>query len=191
MKENISHYDLCRLTAERYFKTLRADVALWEYKTMTCSEEPDVLIFKSAFTSLYEIKVSRSDFLADKKKSCRVKYRVMNYNLRTVKINDDRVNIRTHSVYGGSLECFYQEEPHLGTRRYFVCPSGMIDPKEAPQNWGLIWFKNGRFSVKKKSGKHRKNIHAEMNLLTHAFRKKTGPDSCNVIVNSFNKRDFT
>ena len=185
LMDKISHYDLCRATAERYFKALRADVALWEYKTMMISEEPDVLIYKASVTTLYEIKVSRSDFLADKKKECRVKYKSLVHTwIRSSEIPGVK---KLESKHYPSTR-FMVEAPHIGEKRYYVCPAGMIDAKEVPQNWGLIWYKNGRFSVKKSSEKHRHNIHWEMSLLSHAFRKKTGPDECNVIVNSFESR---
>lgn len=185
--EGITHYDLCRLTAERFFKTLRADVALWEYKAMVFNEEPDVLIFKGGFTSLYEIKVSRSDFKADAKKDCRVKYRVPSYYYKAM-LGKLKFDVKTSTGFSGNVEQYYTEAPHLGSKRYFVCPAGLIDTKEVPENWGLIWFKNGRFSHKKPSGTHKKNIHGEMKLLTHAFRKRTGLVDCNVIVNSFEDR---
>ncbi|PHJ52793.1 hypothetical protein VF14_18295 [Nostoc linckia z18] len=32
----------------------------------------------------------------------------------------------------------------LGNYRYFMCPWGMVDAKELPPKWGLLWIKNGR-----------------------------------------------
>lgn len=63
----MNHTDLCKRTAERFVKTM----AIYE-STMLACEKPDVLNFDSSGnTELYEIKMSRSDFLADKSKYCR------------------------------------------------------------------------------------------------------------------------
>lgn len=63
----MTHTELCKKTAERFVKTM----AIYE-STMLLSEKPDVLNFDSSGrTWLYEIKMSRSDFLADRKKYCR------------------------------------------------------------------------------------------------------------------------
>lgn len=62
-----THSDLCKRTAERFVKTM----AIYE-STMLSYEKPDVLNFDSSGNSwLYEIKMSRSDFLADKNKYAR------------------------------------------------------------------------------------------------------------------------
>ena len=64
----MTHTELCKLTAERFVKTM----ALYEV-TMLGMERPDVLNFDSSgFAELYEIKMSRSDFLADRTKEARI-----------------------------------------------------------------------------------------------------------------------
>lgn len=63
----MTHTELCKKTAERFVKTM----AIYE-STMLGFEQPDVLNFDSSGnTWLYEIKMSRSDFLADRSKLCR------------------------------------------------------------------------------------------------------------------------
>ncbi len=62
----MSHSELCRLTAEKFVKSF----ALYEVKGRR--ENPDVITWNSSGTStVFEIKMSRSDFLADFKKKCR------------------------------------------------------------------------------------------------------------------------
>ena len=62
----MNHTDLCRLTAEKFVKTF----ALYEVRGRW--ENPDVITFNSCGKSwVYEIKMSRSDFISDFKKNCR------------------------------------------------------------------------------------------------------------------------
>ena len=63
----MTHTELCKKTAERFVKSM----AIYE-STFSVCEKPDVLNFDSSgFTQLFEIKMSRSDFLADRKKYAR------------------------------------------------------------------------------------------------------------------------
>lgn len=65
----MTHFELCKITAQRFAND--KTMALYEV-TMLGIERPDVLVFdSSAHTDLYEIKMSRSDFLADKYKLAR------------------------------------------------------------------------------------------------------------------------
>lgn len=62
----MTHEELCEATARKYVQTF----ALWEVKGKW--ENPDVITWNSSGRStVYEIKMSRSDFLADFKKKCR------------------------------------------------------------------------------------------------------------------------
>lgn len=64
----MTHFELCKKTAERFVSS----VALFEVSMVGIPEKPDVLDFNSSGRStLYEIKMSRSDFLADRKKYSR------------------------------------------------------------------------------------------------------------------------
>lgn len=63
----MTHKELCYETAKRFVKTM----AIYE-STCSMREKPDVLNFNSnASTDMYEIKMSRSDFLRDKDKLAR------------------------------------------------------------------------------------------------------------------------
>ena len=62
----MTHIELCKLTAEKFCKA----VAIYEVKAQ--SENPDVITWNTGGLSIvFEIKMSRSDFLADFKKKCR------------------------------------------------------------------------------------------------------------------------
>jgi hypothetical protein len=71
MKEIISHRELC-LIGSKYMKN--HGIMKWQKPTyVVCElervgESPDIFGFGLACTQLIEVKVSRSDFLADKKK---------------------------------------------------------------------------------------------------------------------------
>lgn len=68
----MTHTELCRLTAERFVKMF----AIYEVKIQGLSELPDVITWDGGWkTTVYEIKMSRSDFLADFKKKCRQEQR--------------------------------------------------------------------------------------------------------------------
>ena len=64
----MTHFELCKKTAERFVSS----VALFEVSMLGIPERLDVLDFNSSGRStLFEIKMSRSDFLADRKKYSR------------------------------------------------------------------------------------------------------------------------
>lgn len=143
----ISHSDLCHLVAKKFLK----DVALIEYKCTLVNEEPDVLVFDSySRTTLYEIKTSRDDYWKDWVKPHRIYYKTFYNNNKMV------VETLKHS---------------LGANRYYVCPSNLIQIEELPLGWGLIWYKNNRFYLKRKSElfKHDKGLEAR--LLINALKR--------------------
>ncbi|TET97711.1 MAG: adenylosuccinate synthase [Candidatus Stahlbacteria bacterium] len=161
----MTHYDLCKLTAERFVK--KAQIALYEYKSGSY-EEPDVLTFNYNVSTLYEIKMSRSDFKADKMKECRTKWKPKGY--WNFKNNPNLIKFDAfYKQYWPEL--YYIEAPHLGKYRYYVCPSGLLKPEEIPEGWGLYWVKNGRFYKKKASKSFKRNLFAENNILVHALRR--------------------
>lgn len=73
----MTHSELCKATAERFIKN--GMLALYEYQSYATSEFPDVLVVGNGWTTLYEIKTSRSDFLADAKKDARKKWSPKGY----------------------------------------------------------------------------------------------------------------
>ena len=138
----MTHSDLCRLTAQRFVKMF----AIYETKIQGLPELPDVITWDGGWsTTVYEIKMSRADFLADFKKKCR------------------------------------QAERQCGDARYFICYGDFIKPEELPISWGLYWYIEGKFILKRKSCDQcwepyhhpdmvkydRKAWHLETRILTH------------------------
>jgi hypothetical protein len=175
---NMTHYELCKKTAERFSKD--ANVTLFEYQSYSTSEFPDVLCL-GASTTLFEIKMSRQDFKNDVKKDCRIKYKIK-YGLGVRWGDSERERKVLWTKYG--ITELIQEAPHLGKRRYYVCPSGLIQPEEVENGWGLYWF-GGKFSKKRESKIFRNNLYQEIMILQHAFRKYAGGKGENIIIRNY------
>lgn len=175
----MTHFELCRKTAEWAMKKFRGRLCLYEYQSFATDEYPDVLLFND-ITTLFEIKMSKSDFLADAKKDSRIKYK----------------NRWRYTQYRGSTgnefktlvpELYYVEEPHLGKKRYYVCPKGIIQPEEIPKGWGLYWVSGNKFYKKVESKHFQRDIHDELNIALHAFRKyvHSHPKKVNILIQQF------
>ena len=164
----LTHAELCHLTARRFGK--KALITLVEYQSYVTGEFPDVLVFNGV-TTLFEIKTSRSDFLSDAKKDCRIKWapKVNSYlSKRGLSGYNKDVYLQ---IRAERPELYYRECPHMGRSRYYVCEWGLIHVDELPKGWGLYWVKGKRFYQQKKSGKFKRDINAEIIILAHAFRK--------------------
>ena len=163
-RDVMTHFELCKLTAERFIKDIGNNIALYEYSSFVSGEQPDVLIYGNT-TILFEIKMSKLDFLHDKQKEARIKYKVR-YGMRR--------DLETRNMYYRSIkiEKRWNEKPHLGYKRFYVCPWGMIQSNELENTgWGLYWLRGKRFFKQKESKNFVRNIHNENRLLSHAFRK--------------------
>jgi len=185
-KINITHTELCMAVAKRYNKK----VALYEYKSTASSEEPDVLIFDFSQTFLFEIKVSLTDFKKDQKKAARKKYRMSwHVDFWHQRFMDDKMNPEVKRQYCRIVrdhpELIYIQQDHLGNRRYYVCPWGLIPVELVPEGWGLLYYKNGKFYEKKASGKFRSNLRVENDLIVHALRRYASGDSTGILVNTY------
>lgn len=164
--ENISHYDLCKLTAKRFL--MESEIVLYEYQSWACGEFPDVLCFNGWVTKLFEIKIDYQDFKKDKLKDCRreidikcwpsFRFKYYGKQVKSIIFDDSR------------MDELIKEAPHLGRQRYYVCPKDLIQPEETG-DWGLYWYYNNKFYKRKKSKQFKNAIHQEMNILSHAFRK--------------------
>jgi hypothetical protein len=172
----LNHYELCKVTAERFFKN--SDVVLYEYNCMRSNEMPDVLCYKNGYTELYEIKVSVANFKADAKKDCRVKYKTEYWPTWKT------INGMKKPGYVFKAKPVNIEKPHLGKKRYYVCPAGMIQPEEV-ERWGLYWVKNGRFYKKKESEIFVRNIFLELTLLSHALRQYAAGIDKNILIKPY------
>jgi len=185
-QETITHKDLCIATAKRFNKKF----ALYEYKSTASDEEPDVLVFDMGGTVLFEIKVSLADFKKDQKKDARKKYK-MNWHIEFwhQRYIEDKMNPQVKRQYCRMVkehpELIYIENKHLGNKRYYVCPWGLIPVEKLPEGWGLLYYKKGKFFLKKESAKFRSNLRTENNLAIHALRRFASGDSTGIMVNTY------
>jgi hypothetical protein len=174
----VTHFELCELTAKRFLKDSK--VVLFEYQSIATMEYPDVLCFGNT-TVLFEIKVDYQDFKKDDKKECRSKYEIKYFpHFSNLPKKFEKINWKAHG-----MEEFIKEAPHLGRYRYYVCPAGLILPHEVRNGWGLYWYQNNKFYLKKDSKRFRNNMHGEMRLLSHAFRKYASGCGDNILVKEY------
>lgn len=182
----ISHFDLCKLTAEKFLK--QSKIILYEYQSVAVNEFPDVLRFKNGNTFLYEIKVTKQDFKKDAQKECRQEKKIKFFpEYRWDKKN---IVIKTKFTQKYDIREFIIEKPHLGNERYYVCPSGLIQPDEIQNGWGLYWYNGKTLRMKKESKSFRANKHAELRILEHAFRKYYSGNGNNILVNGYELSPF-
>jgi hypothetical protein len=176
----LKHYDLCKIVAQHFLK--KNKIALFEYQGIIFSEFPDVLCFNSGYSTLFEIKVGRQDFLKDKNKKCRIEQKVK-YFPRFSRNSLNKIN----GINWGELrmEEFIQEMPHLGRHRYYVCPNNLINPDEINNGWGLYWYNGNRFRKKKESKNFKVNMHEELIIMEHAFRKYYCEAPKNILINGY------
>jgi len=173
----MKHFELCKLTAERFIK--KSDIAFYEYQIMGAVEHPDVLTFKNSYSTLFEIKVNYTDFLKDKNKICRIKY-TCNYFLR-MKGEHDKIYWENRG-----LKEFIKEKPHLGRKRFYVCVKGLIQPEEVG-SWGLYWYHNDRFYLKKESKIFRHNSFYENKILVNAIKRLSAGFDDNILIKNYEK----
>jgi len=101
----ISHKELV-VVGDHWLKKRGAGVTMREIGAYTYNNEnPDVIGWVSSHSVLIECKVSRADFLSDKKK-----------------------RFRANPDIG------------MGDFRIYLCPTGIINPNDLPENWGLLWY---------------------------------------------------
>jgi hypothetical protein len=116
-------------------------------------EEPDVIGFKHGGESLViECKASRSDYLAEKKKSIRREL-------------PPRFAPLAHSNSAG-----------MGSRRYYLTPENLVTVDELPQGWGLLELMKNKRTIGLRCGSalFEKDAHAEINLLISTLRRMRG-----------------
>src|SRR3984893_7994507 len=60
----------------------------------------------------------------------------------------------------------------MGQRRYYLCPSDLIQVKELPPKWGLLWTNKGHIIVKREARGHpERNLAAEVSFLSSMLRR--------------------
>jgi hypothetical protein len=114
----------------------RYTVVMAELRTINL-ETPDIFAVKQGHHSVViECKISRSDFLADKKKPHRV-------------LND----------------------LGMGDERYFAVPSGLVEPKDLPEGWGLLSVEENFVRCLKESFTFTANKKAELSMVCSVMRR--------------------
>lgn len=178
----ITHYELCKLTAEKFLR--ESKIVLYEYQSFATGEFPDVLRFKNGYSWLYEIKVSKEDFKKDGCKQCRIEKKIK-YFPQLNRNNIKQVTGISWEKWKPEIKDLYVEYPHLGRERFYVCPTGLIQPEEIKNGFGLYWFDGSKFRKKKDSKKFKANIYEEMRILEHSFRKYACGDGDNILINRY------
>ncbi len=60
----------------------------------------------------------------------------------------------------------------MGHRRYYLCPFDLIQVKDLPPKWGLLWATNGQVIVKREARGHpERNLAAEVKFLCSMLRR--------------------
>jgi hypothetical protein len=60
----------------------------------------------------------------------------------------------------------------MGHRRYYLCPADLIQVKDLPPKWGLLWVAKGQVVVKREARGHpERNLTAEIRFLSSMLRR--------------------
>jgi hypothetical protein len=60
----------------------------------------------------------------------------------------------------------------MGQRRYYLCPTDVIQVKDLPTKWGLLWATKGEVIVKREArGYPERNLLAEVRFLSSMLRR--------------------
>ena len=60
----------------------------------------------------------------------------------------------------------------MGQRRYYLCPPELIQVKDLPLKWGLLWAMKGQVIVKREARGHSgRNLVAEVRFLSSMLRR--------------------
>jgi hypothetical protein len=60
----------------------------------------------------------------------------------------------------------------MGNRRYYLSPPDLIQVKDLPQKWGLLWATKGQVIVKREArGYPERNLAAEVRFLSSMLRR--------------------
>lgn len=137
----LTHRNLC-IKAAKYLRSKgvhpfhKGQYSVCELERV--GECPDAFAWGGSSTQLIEVKVSRSDFLSDKRKLWR-----------------------------------YHSRSGLGSYRSYLCPEGLIELKDLPRYWGLLYIdKNGKITEIQKPKPQACNHIEEINLITSILRRE-------------------
>jgi hypothetical protein len=60
----------------------------------------------------------------------------------------------------------------MGQRRFYLCPPDLIQVKDLPPKWGLLWATNGHVTIKRQARGHsERNLAAEVQFLSSMLRR--------------------
>src|SRR5260370_40956712 len=60
----------------------------------------------------------------------------------------------------------------MGQRRYYLCPPDVIQVKDLPPKWGLLWAARGQVTVQREARGHpERNLAAEVRFLSSMLRR--------------------
>jgi hypothetical protein len=60
----------------------------------------------------------------------------------------------------------------MGQRRYYLCPPHVIEVKDLPPKWGLLWVTKGLVTVQREARGHpERNLTAEVRFLSAMLRR--------------------
>ena len=60
----------------------------------------------------------------------------------------------------------------MGHRRYYLCPPDLIEVKDLPPKWGLLWATKGQIVVMREARGHpERNLAAEVRFLSSMLRR--------------------
>jgi hypothetical protein len=60
----------------------------------------------------------------------------------------------------------------MGHRRYYLCSADLIQVKDIPPKWGLLWAAKGQVIVKREARGHpERNLAAEVRFLSSMLRR--------------------
>jgi hypothetical protein len=60
----------------------------------------------------------------------------------------------------------------MGQRRFYLCPAELIQVKDLPAKWGLLWASNGQIIVKRQArGFPERSLPAEVHFLSSMLRR--------------------
>lgn len=80
----------------------------------------------------------------------------------------------SRSDFLGDAKKTVRKDPRtgMGHRRYYLCPPDVIQVKDLPAKWGLLWVAKGDVIVKRQArGYPERNLSAEVQFLSSMLRR--------------------
>lgn len=155
----MTHEELCERARRWLSGTRRCDPVF--SNIASCSEIPDAIGWSSKWawhgSTVVEVKASRSDFYADKKK----------YQYYAHPSDEPRINWMRHSVtrmspqFAAEHGYLLMESPRMGDFRFFMCEPGVISDEMVAANapdHGLLWVEGRRVRMVRDYGRRQAEL---------------------------------